>query len=141
MRRLRTFLAVVAAFALVLAPTGVQAEECASLQGHASLDWSVGLAKARIAVDGERQLVHMVQTGFVPTGEDTADIFYRAFFDQGTLELVEHSAPVHIGGPLFAFNSEVEVLAGGSGSMYWAGVSNVATTTARWDITGHVCFG
>jgi len=66
--------------------------------------------------DGKRILIGLESTGFEPTGEFTADIFYTVHFPDGRdVEVVEHSTAAPGVGPLASFTADIDVLSGGIG--------------------------
>jgi len=142
MKRLRIVLAIMLVAGVVLIPTTAQAHECSTIEGHGMLDFSVAPSqgKARVEVDGVRQVVPYVGTGFIETGENTAILRFVWFFDEGTLVVVENSTTTPIGGPLLAFESDVDIKKGGSGGMHWAGIVDLSVGSAVYDITGEICF-
>ena len=81
--------------------------------------------------DGKRILIGLESTGFEPTGEFTADIFYTLHFPDGRdVEVVEHSTAAPGVGPLASFTADIDVLSGGTGDLEWLGLSNLAAGIA-----------
>lgn len=130
---------------LVLVPAtaaGGAGHLCPGLEGSAKLNFGSTLTgKAKVVYDGEKMKVGFVETAFVPTGDGTADVFFDWFFPEGTVSVVEHSTMTPLNGPLFAFESTIEVLSGGSGSWTWSGVANVQAGIAHFDLEGTLCIG
>ncbi len=130
--------------ALLLLPAGaVAAEECAQLTGVGRLDFGrTGFGVLRLNLDGERLNVVFVGTGFVDTGENTADIFFDVFFPEGIVSMVEHSTNTPLTPPLVGFDSTIDVLAGGSGQWTWSGTANLQKGRANiQQLSGTLCTG
>ncbi len=127
--------------ALTLVPlSGAGANDCPELAGSAKLDFGKTLTgKSKLVYEGDKLKVGFVQTSFTPTGPDTFDIEFDWFFPGGTVSIVEHSTVTPLTGPLTAFDSTVEVVAGGSGHWTWSGVANLAAGKAGFDLEGTLC--
>jgi hypothetical protein len=128
---------------LMLVPaTSATADGCPALDGRAHLDWGrTGSGKAHLIYDGDRIKVDFFISGF-EFHEEYYDIFFDFNFPDGVvLEVVEHAGfgnDHH--GPLFDFESDVEVIDGGSGDWTWSGRSNGAGGIAViQQISGNVC--
>ncbi len=139
MKRIAVMVTLVGLIGVISLPVQAQ-PDCSSIEGRAVLDFGNNVGMARLLVDGSEQNVEFFSTGFRPTGPDSADIRFVFFFDEGTLVVVEHSSPVPIGGDLQSFDSPVDIRQGGTGGMQWTGIANLATATARFSVTGEVCF-
>lgn len=143
-KQLRILAAIMLVVGVVFVPAAAQAaRQCSTIEGDAFLDF--GAANAGVAelfVDGEFQVVDFFGTGFRPTGENTADIRFVFFFEQGPLVIVEHSVTTPIGEGLVSFDSDLDIKKGGSGSLEWYGVTDQAAGFADIQhITGEICFG
>ncbi|MDH3463249.1 MAG: hypothetical protein OEM32_06460 [Acidimicrobiia bacterium] len=140
MKRLKVVVALVTILGLISVPASAQASQCASIEGRAILDFGVGVGTARLQVDGAQHVVPFYATGFVTTGPNTADLRFVWEFDQGTLVVIEHSTMTPVTATLLAFDSVVDIRTGGTGGMHWNGLANLAASTARFSVTGEICF-
>jgi hypothetical protein len=135
---------LLAVFMLVPAMSaGAESHNCVDLSGRAKLDFGSPEqeGKAKLEIDGVKTKVDFVETGSNPTGPNTADIFFTWDFPQGTVTLVEHSTTTPLGGPLVAFDSEIDLLTGASGTWDWSGIANLAAGKADIrTIEGTICF-
>lgn len=113
---------------MLLAAAPIASASCPTLDGHAMVNFGrTGLGQANVEYDGKRILIGLEQTGFEPTGEFTADIFYTLHFPEGSeVEVVEHSTGSPGVGPLVSFTADIDVLSGGTGELRWRGSSNLA---------------
>ncbi len=136
----RVALVLVLVLLLLVPATGASAQ-CPTIEGKARLDYGRTLeGTANLVYDGERIRVGFIQTGFVPIGPDSFDIYFDWFFPDGTVSIVEHSTTTPLVGPLFEFNSTIEVEGGGDGNWTWSGVSNVAGGIALIrNLSGELC--
>ncbi len=141
MRRL--MMATALAVTMLVPGAAAIAEDCPTIEGQGFLDFGrTGQGTVNVIYDGARIRVPFVGTGFVPTGEFTADIFFDFFFPDGVVSVVEHSTVTPVAGPLVTFDSTIEVLNGGTGGWEWSGKTNVAGGHAViMELSGAVCVG
>jgi hypothetical protein len=139
MRRI-VVVVLLAAF-MVVPAANLSASTCPDVSGSAKLDTQSTLGSAKLIYDGNKIKVDFVETSFTPTGPNTADVTFDWYFPGGTVTLIEHSTTTPINGPLVAFDSTIEIVAGGSGSWTWVGVFNAANGKARFDLEGSLCIG
>jgi hypothetical protein len=106
----------------------IASASCPTLDGHGLVNFGrTGLGQANVEYDGKRILIGLESTGFDPTGEFTADIFYTLHFPDGSeVDVVEHSIGAPSVGPLVSFTADIDVLSGGTGDLEWMGLSNLA---------------
>ena len=127
----------------MLVPIGsASAAHCATIEGSGRADWGgTGTGMIRVVVDGEPLQIGFAYTGFIATGDNTADIFIDFFFPFGVVQTVEHSTNSPIGGSKAAFSSTVDVLHGARGSWSWSGVTSAARGLASIDtLSGTICY-
>lgn len=127
----------------MLVPIGsASAAQCATIEGSGRADWGgTGTGSVRVVVDGEAMRVPFVYTGFIATGENTADIFLDFYFPFGVVHTVEHSTSYPLSGSRTSFSATVEVLRGARGSWTWSGVSSLARGLASIEtLSGTICY-
>ncbi len=140
MRRVLPILLVALLTFIPLTGATAGADDCPTLSGTAKLDWGrTQTGKAKLRYDDAKIKVDFVELSFTPTNGNTADVEFDWFFPDGTVSIVEHSVTTPIAGPLVGFNSTIDVVAGGTGSWTWSGVSNQAAGIAHIDLQGTLC--
>lgn len=138
MRRL--WVALVLVFALIVPAQAAGANDCPAISGRAILHYgTTGAGVAQVTYGGMPMIINFLSTGFTQTGPRTADIDFEWYFPGGTVELVELSTMSPLRPPRFSFSSDVDVTAGGNGSMTWQGISNVFRGIATFTLSGNVC--
>lgn len=115
--------------------------DCPTLTGKATSDWGgTGTGTSKLVYDGVKMNVDFETTGFTPTGENTADVFFTWHFPTGDVDIVEHSTTTFMGGHNTAFDSTIEVLDGGTGEWVWSGISDIKKGEAKIKkIEGSLC--
>lgn len=140
---MRTLVTILVISLLMLVPVAGASAECPAVEGKAHLDFGKTLTgKAHLTYDGVAMKVDFTETGYVSTGPFTADVYFDWHFPQGTISIVEHSTITPMGGPVYAFESTIAVLSGGTGTWTWSGVANGNGGVANIKtIQGTLCIG
>jgi hypothetical protein len=138
---MRRVIAVAAVLATMLAiPATGAADECPSIEGRAFLDFGPDLeGTAYVVYDGERLRVPFDHVGI--SGGNT--VFFVFHFPDGDVDITETATITPVGdGGTVAFESDLVVTDGGSGSMEWSGVANVSGQIANiMELSGNICVG
>ncbi len=149
MRRVKIWLAILAALMIMVPVASVSAATCtpgpalgvARLQVNNSGIPNFGEGSSRWYIDGTMRSAPFVETDAVFTGPGlNGETTHEYHFGSKTLVVREFATPHLLGaGPWVRIDSTVVVLSGGAGSLRYDGLYNLDTRVARFVISGSAC--